>query len=324
MGINSFGFGGANGHCVVSEYRPAEPRIWSVPLAADAGTMVPLSARTSRMPWSKRRRDLSGERCGRTPGICYTLVWQSCSEALPFLRCGPPFAVRDSGTLVGRVGGPSSRIPFQSATAAEEDRPLVMVFTGQGTQWAGCGRELYDAQPCFPARRRCRGETLACACSDRSLRSACFNATQASNWTNVNWPNPSRSWCSARLLEMFKTWGVYPDCVVGHSSGEVAAAYACGALSLADATRLVYHRATLQQRTAGSGRMLVIGLDRPGVEDLLDTVSVIPEHERHAMSDAVEIACENSPAEYGGVRPAAGGIATDHGRAWSGAVASTS
>ena len=76
------------------------------------------------------------------------------------------------------------------------------------------------------------------------------------------------------LVELFKTWGGYPDCVVGHSTGEVAAAYASGALSLADATRLVFHRATLQQRTAGSGRMLAIGLDRPGVEELLDGLDV--------------------------------------------------
>ena len=54
------------------------------------------------------------------------------------------------------------------------------------------------------------------------------------------------------LLEMFKTWGVYADCVVGHSSGEVAAAYACGALSLAEATRLVHHRAT--PMSIGCGR----------------------------------------------------------------------
>ena len=62
------------------------------------------------------------------------------------------------------------------------------------------------------------------------------------------------------LFELFKTWGIHPQVVVGHSSGEVAAAYACGALSLADATRLIFHRSHLQQRTTGSGRMLAIGL----------------------------------------------------------------
>jgi len=97
------------------------------------------------------------------------------------------------------------------------------------------------------------------------------------------------------LVELFKTWGVYPDCVVGHSSGEVAAAYACGALSLADATHLVYHRATQQQRVAGSGRMLAIGLDRAGVDQFLEDLGV-PVRQDGARSGPVEIACENSPA----------------------------
>ena len=96
------------------------------------------------------------------------------------------------------------------------------------------------------------------------------------------------------LLELLKTWGVYPDCVVGHSSGEVAAAYASGALSLEEATRLVYHRATLQQRTAGSGRMLAIGLDLPGVEGLLDELEMA--FRPGERPPAVEIACENAPA----------------------------
>ena len=97
------------------------------------------------------------------------------------------------------------------------------------------------------------------------------------------------------LVELLKTWGVYPDCVIGHSSGEVAAAYACGALSLGDATRLVYHRATLQQRRAGSGRMLAIGLDRAGVELILEFLD-IPFRPGEARAPRVENACENAPA----------------------------
>ena len=96
------------------------------------------------------------------------------------------------------------------------------------------------------------------------------------------------------LVELLKTWGVYPDCVVGHSSGEVAAAYACGALSLDEATRLVFHRATLQQRVAGSGRMLAVGLDRPTVEELLESLRIPFRPEEGPPR--VEIACENAPA----------------------------
>ena len=121
--------------------------------------------------------------------------------------------------------------------------------------------------------------------SDASLRDACFSASQE-ELNEVQLAQPAIFMIQCALVEMLAAWGVHPECVVGHSSGEVAAAYASGALSLADATRLVYHRATLQQRVAGSGRMLAIGLDRPGVEDLL---------RNHRPAEA-GIACENSPA----------------------------
>ena len=127
-----------------------------------------------------------------------------------------------------------------------------------------------------------------------SLRDASFSADQ-SELDEVRLAQPAIFMIQCALVELLKTWGIYPDCVVGHSSGEVAAAYASGSLSLQDATRLVFHRATLQQRTAGSGRMLAVGLDRHGMELLLKELDV-PRRGRQVMPAPVEIACENSPA----------------------------
>lgn len=127
------------------------------------------------------------------------------------------------------------------------------------------------------------------------MREACFDTPQAA-LDECELAQPVIFAIQCALVELFKTWGgVYPDCVLGHSSGEVAAAYAPGALSLADATRLVFHRASLQQRVVGSGRMLAIGLDRPGVEELLDTLDV-PFRLDGDRPVEVEIACENAPA----------------------------
>ena len=285
VGINSFGFGGANGHCVVSEYRPVEPRVWSVALAAGAGTVVPLSARTSAT-LVEAARDLRNALRDRTWDL-YTLAGNLGTRRTHF-PVRTAFAVQTVAELRKALED-FVQDPDPMATADEDARPLVMVFSGQGTQWAGCGRELYDAHPVF--RRVVDAvEEYWCALSDRSLRSACFTAPQSA-LDDVELAQPVIFMVQCALVEMFKTWGVHADCVVGHSSGEVAAAYACGALSLRDATRLVYHRATLQQRVAGSGRMLVIGLDIPGVEDVLKSVG-----ERPGSNPAVEIACENAPA----------------------------
>ena len=283
VGINSFGFGGANGHCVVSEYRPVESRVWSVPLAAGAGTLVPLSARTPAA-----LADAAGhlrEALQDRAWDLYTLAGNLGTRRTHF-PARTAFAVRTVDELREALAA-FVQDPSPVATVDEEERPLVMVFSGQGTQWAGCGRELYDAHPVF--RRVVDAiEEHWRAWSDTSLRSACFHAPQSA-LDNVELAQPVIFMVQCALVEMFRTWGVHADCVVGHSSGEVAAAYACGALSLEDATRLVYHRATQQQRVAGSGRMLVIGLDLPGVKDLLETV-----RESLQAEPGVEIACLNS------------------------------
>ena len=289
IGINSFGFGGANGHCVVREYRPERPRIWSVALAPRAGYMIPLSARTSSAlaESARRLRETIDER----PPDLYALAG-NLSRRRTHFATRAALAVRDAQELdEALLAVAEERAPV--STVDEDERRLVMVFAGQGTQWAGCGRALYDVNPVF---RRAIDAIDAHwrKHSKRSLREACFSASQP-ELDECELAQPVIFMLQCALVELFKTWGVYPDCVIGHSSGEVAAAYACGALSLRDATRLVFHRATLQQRRAGSGRMLTIGLDRAGVVNMLESLD-IPFRRHGARAPRVEIACENAPA----------------------------
>ena len=280
VGINSFGFGGANGHCVVREYRRDRSGEWSVPLAPDAGYMIPLSARTPKALEESARR-LREFLDGRETDL-YTLAGNLSRRRARF-PVRTAFAVRSRPELVEALDA-FVEDPAAVSTVDAGDRRVAMVFSGQGTQWAGCGRDLYNSDPVFRRVVDAIEEEWR-KHSDTSLRDACFSASQE-ELNEVQLAQPAIFMIQCALVEMLAAWGVHPECVVGHSSGEVAAAYASGALSLADATRLVYHRATLQQRVAGSGRMLAIGLDRPGVEDLL---------RNHRPVDA-EIACENSPA----------------------------
>ena len=289
VGINSFGFGGANGHCVVREYRPEQPGMWSVPLAPDAGYMVPLSARTPNA-LAESAESLRAVLDERDVDL-YTLAGNLGRRRSQF-AVRTAFAVRDRAQLA-EVLDAFVEDPSPVSTVEEGERRVAMVFSGQGTQWEGCGRALYDADPVF--RRVIDAvEVEWRKHSEVSLREACFKASQE-ELNEVRLAQPAIFMIQCALVELLSTWGVQPDCVVGHSSGEVAAAYACGALSLAEATHLVYHRATLQQRVAGSGRMLAIGLDRSGVEDLLDELGVSRQSGNHRRAQ-VEIACENSPA----------------------------
>ena len=289
VGINSFGFGGANGHCVVREYEPSRPRVWSIPVAREGGFMVPLSARNPRS--LARSAEHLRDTLDSQDVDLHTVVGTLGRRRTHFAT-RTSFAVRDRAELIAALDAFVDD-PSPVATVDEGECRVAMVFSGQGTQWAGCGRDLYEADPVFRRAIDAVERHWREHCG-HSLREACFSASQE-QLNEVQLAQPAIFMLQCALAELFKTWGIYPDCLVGHSSGEVAAAYVSGALSLADATRLVYHRATQQQRVAGSGRMLAIGLDRAGVEEFLDDLGVPLRHDG-ASSGVVEIACENSPA----------------------------
>ncbi len=288
FGINSFGFGGANGHCVISEYRPNKPRQWSIPLAPTNTVMIPVSARNSESLTSLVS-DLRNSIYKSCPDL-YTLAGNLSTRRTHF-ACRTAFTVNNHQELIEALDTFPDNHP--TSMVDENNDRLVMVFTGQGAQWKGCGRELYDANPVFK-RVIDAIDDIWRTHSSFSLRDACFNAKQA-HLDECKLAQPVTFLLQCSILELLKTWGVYPDCVIGHSSGEVAAAYATGALSLEDATHLVYARSSLQQRTAHSGRLLSISLDLAGVEALFKEMDVgfRPADDEHMT---FEIACENSPA----------------------------
>ncbi len=288
FGINSFGFGGANGHCVVSEYRPKKPRHWSIPLAPADSIMIPVSARNSEALTS-----LVGSLSNSIKESCpdlYTLAGNLSTRRTHFAY-RTAFTVSNRQELINALDSFPESQPKQMID--ENNDRLVMVFTGQGTQWPNCGRELYNSNPVF-RRVIDKIDELWRTHSSFSLRDTLFKANQ-SRLDECELAQPVTFMLQCSILELLKTWGVYPDCVIGHSSGEVAAAYASGALSLEDATHLVYVRSNLQQRTAHSGRLLAIGLDLAGVEELLEEMDIAYSNEKHGTVK-VEIACENSPA----------------------------
>ena len=143
VGINSFGFGGANGHCVVREYRPSQRPIRSIPLAPQAGTMVPLSARSPEA-LVRSVQELRTTLAAR-PLDLYTLAG-NLSRRRTHYNVRTAFAVRYRKELIEALGAFDEDA---MGTAADGNRRVALVFAGQGTQWEGCGGQLYDADPVF-------------------------------------------------------------------------------------------------------------------------------------------------------------------------------
>lgn len=201
VGINSFGFGGVNGHCVVREYRPAQRRLWSVSLAPDAGFMIPLSARTPRA-LAESARLLHGMLEAQEVDL-YTLAG-NLSRRRTHFAARTAFAVQSVQELT-EVLDTSAEEGASTTTAEEGERRLVMVFAGQGTQWAGCGRDLYAAHPVF--RRAVDAiEGYWQEYAETSLREACFEAPQE-ELDEVQLAQPAIFMIQCALVELFKTWG---------------------------------------------------------------------------------------------------------------------
>ena len=257
-GISSFGFGGTNAHLVI-ESAPAAAETHEVTTAVapdvsgDAAVVLPISARSEAAlrALAVRYRDLLAT--GAT-GVAQAAAEQRSHHAhrLALVASTPAQA---QALLDGFVAGKRSReLIVRDGKAAKR---VAFVFSGQGTQWAGMGRELAASQPVFRA---------ALAAVDRALRThttwSLLDELHADSprLDDTEVAQPAIFAIQVALAALLRSWGIVPHAVVGHSVGEIAAAHLAGVLSLADAVRVVFHRARLMQRATGRGAMAAVAL----------------------------------------------------------------
>ncbi|WP_329101430.1 acyltransferase domain-containing protein [Micromonospora sp. NBC_01699] len=258
-GVTSLSFGGTNVHMVVEEPPPPAD---TPPAAgpADRGRLLPLSAHDPGA-----LRDLAGayRELVADPGVdlddlCYTaslrrthlddrLAVAFASRAELVDRLG---AYRDGAVRPGMTGGDRSQ---------HVRRRLVFVFPGQGGQWVGMGRRLLDTEPVF------RQAIEECAAAMRpyvtwSLLGELRADEASSRLDEIDVVQPMTWAVQVALAALWRSWGIVPDAVVGHSMGEVAAAHVAGTLTLDDAARVICRRSALVRRIRGRGTMAVVEL----------------------------------------------------------------
>ena len=146
----------------------------------------------------------------------------------------------------------------------------VFVFPGQGSQWVGMAGELMAASPVFRAAIHACADALA-PYVDWSLLDVLNASPQASPLDRVDVVQPSLFAVMVSLAELWRSYGIHPDAVVGHSQGEIAAAYVAGALSLHDAARITALRSKALTTIAGTGTMASIPLPAADVAVRLAT-----------------------------------------------------
>lgn len=184
------------------------------------------------------------------------------------------------------------------ATTCEVPQRPVFVFTGQGAQWPQMGKELMEDFPTFLQDIRSMDETLGkldppppwtiesmfskCA-SFRKIANYIDELLQPETISSLDKPEFSQPLCMAvqvALVNLLRVWGVLPAAAVGHSSGEIAAAYAAGCLTQREAITLAYYRGLATEKQKRRGGMAAVGLGRTEVVTFL--------------TPGLTIACENS------------------------------
>ncbi|PPK68491.1 type I polyketide synthase [Actinokineospora auranticolor] len=175
---------------------------------------------------------------------------------------------------------------------ADLDGRVVFVFPGQGAQWIGMARELLDTSPVFAARIRDCEAALA-PHVDFSLTAALRGGPDAPSLERVDVVQPALFAVMVALAALWAAHGVHPDAVIGHSQGEIAAAHVAGALSLADAAKVVAVRSRELTVLHGTGGMASVRLPLADVEaDLAD----VPGVSVAAINGASSIVVAGDPA----------------------------
>ncbi|GLA62400.1 putative PKS/NRPS-like protein biosynthetic cluster [Aspergillus tubingensis] len=273
VSVNGFGIGGANAHVILDSWpTPRDEATESVSGHPRRSRLLVVSAASERALQARCEalRAYILEKPSLISDVAHTLG--ACREHLPYR------------TYMVTSGNNTTDEPCLIRNAStSRTNDIIFAFSGQGSQWCGMGRELMDAFPGFK---------LDCLAMDQILQ----ELPEPPTWSiadelqtledpqKMEEPVFSQTLSAAvqiALVNLLESWGIYPAAVIGHSSGEVAAAYAAKAIPLRTAIIVAYYRGLCAMSCPLSGGMAVVGLGINAVKKYL--------------KNGLVVACENGP-----------------------------
>ncbi|MGV9316769.1 type I polyketide synthase [Streptomyces sp. NPDC003691] len=294
-GVSAFGLSGTNAHVIIEE----APAGASERAAPGSGPTIEPEAAAAGSPSARRLTPLlvsgRGEPALRAQAAALYDHMRDASRRPPLLDLGHALAVSrahlEDRAAVVAADAESARTALAALAAggtaaglvrgtAHPDARTAYLFTGQGAQRPGMGRELYTAYPVF-------ADALDAALAaldpylDRSLRDVMWG-TDAALLDRTGHAQPALFAVEVALFRLLESWGMRPDHLIGHSVGELAAAHAAGVLTLEGAAELVTARARLMQGLPPGGAMVAV---RAGVDEIAPL-----------LDERVSVAAVNGPA----------------------------
>ncbi|KAM0809251.1 hypothetical protein AB5N19_09594 [Seiridium cardinale] len=287
ISVNNFGFGGSNAHCIL-QAPPLSVEVQQPKQEDDSRQRLFVLSANDEASARKTMNQISIY-LEQHPEVFQKGLLRDLAYTLGQRRSHMPWRISIVASNSSELVEALASSTVKPARASQVPR-IAFVYTGQGAQWPAMGRELLGTSQIFCDAIRRADECLNRLGADFSLFEELLKDKTTSQ---VDQPHISQPICSAvqlGLTELLKSWCITPSSVTGHSSGEIAAAYAADALSFESAMAIAYHRgqATIMMKNRFhhlKGSMMAVGAGSHEIVPLIEQLT----------TGVAVVACENSP-----------------------------
>ncbi|NER93305.1 MAG: SDR family NAD(P)-dependent oxidoreductase [Symploca sp. SIO1B1] len=284
-GVSSFGFTGTNAHVVLEEAPTLlkDSQKWERPLQILALSVKSEEALLQLVQSYSQHLESHPEE--ELPDICFTANTGRLSYNYRLsLVAGTKEELQEK--LKAFSTGEEITGLVSEVISGSESPKVAMLFTGQGSQYVGMAQQLYETQPTFRKALEQCAEILQPYLDKPLLEMLYASEAQESVLEQTNYTQPALFSLEYALFQLWQSWGIKPDVVMGHSVGEYVAATVAGVWSLEDGLKLIAARGRLMQQLPNGGEMVSVMTDELKVTETLKAM---------ALGEKVAIAAINGP-----------------------------